>query len=204
MPTSVLGAHSPPWQSASWRNTPSRSTEKPWPSPGHGSSVSSPHTPTTPPKKLPRLKKWKTPMVKMGFQAGINHSGLRWAGIHCQSFFFRGKSYVKTWWFKWRKKCEKVEMVWKLEWEGEMNLLSICVTPWWKWNSVLMGVLLVERACQVGWISFGSFHCGFKQESEYGTRPICLFLFISCLVLKICAAKCLGRQVCTLMTQNSE
>lgn len=57
MPTSVLGAHFPPWQSASWRNTPSRSTEKPWPSPGHELSVCSPPTRTTPPRKLPRPKK---------------------------------------------------------------------------------------------------------------------------------------------------
>lgn len=42
----------------------------------------------------------------------------------------------------------------------------------------------MERDSQVGRISFQSFHCGFKQESEWSTRPICLFFFISCLVLK--------------------
>ena len=86
-PTSVRGAPFPPWQSASWRNTPSRATEKPWRCPGRGLSASSPRTPTTPPRRPARPKKWKIPMVKPGFDAGVRRWGGGRTGVNSQAFF---------------------------------------------------------------------------------------------------------------------
>lgn len=204
MPTSVLGARSPPWQSASWRNTPSRSTEKPWPFPGHGSSVSSPHTPTTPPRKLPQPKKWKTPTVKMGFQAGINHPGLRWAGIHCQSFFLEeslmwkhdgsseGRNVKRLKWCRsWSGKGKWTcwASVWRHDENGSQRSWECC---WWK-ETVKWDGLVLNRSTVV--LS--------KKANGVPGQFVCFSLY-PVLFYKRCAVKCLGWQVCTLMAQNSK
>lgn len=147
MPTSVLGAHSPPWQSASWRNTPSRSTEKPWPSPGHGLSACSPHTLTTPPRKLPRPKKWKTRTVTKGFRVLANHPGLRGAGISGQSFFLEENQIQNRDGSSEGRNVESLKHY--RNWGGRWGARGECPVPWRKHQSGLGWVLLVERALRV-------------------------------------------------------
>lgn len=135
---------------------------KAWPSRGHGLSVSSPRMSTTPPKKPPRLKKWKIPMSKTGLPSGhVDHWGGGGRGLTV-GLLFRRKSYTNAWWFRWRKKRARLEQYrrwrWRVKWTG---WASVCCRP----VCTAVCAQLVERA-RVCWVHVEFFRSGWAQEGE--------------------------------------